>query len=136
LFGGGGGAGSSQNNGGAGGGGGGGSSYTTGTSTTNTAGSGVSPGNDSDPGRGGAGEGGTGGAVTSGGVAGTDGRVIIMYSTGGGAANEVRPELYWARISTNDNNKIVESANPGPGLCTDWCTDGDYNLPVALTGLS
>jgi len=61
-------------------GGGGGSSYTTGTDAATVAGSGVNPGNASDPERvGNAGLGGQGGGVTSNGTGGNSGLLIITY---------------------------------------------------------
>lgn len=132
-FGGGGGGGSVTSNAG-GGGGGGGSSLTSGTSVTNTSGSSELPGNDNDSDRAGAGQGGTGGGDSSSGTSGTDGRVIVSYSSGGGSVNEVRPEIYWAHFDTVD--KTIKSPSPGTDPCTDWCTDAAYNLPSGRAGLS
>jgi hypothetical protein len=132
-FGGGGGSASASGNAG-GGGGGGGSSYTTGSSTSTATGTNTVPGNSSDTDRAGAGEGGGGGATSSSGSAGTNGLVIISYATGGGSANEARPEVYWARFNTT--NKTIESATPGISACTDWCTDDAYDLPSARAGHS
>jgi hypothetical protein len=115
-----------------GGGGGGGSSYATGTSQTLTGGSGATPGNNADSSRGGAGQGGTGGVGTNSGTAGSNGIVVIEYSTGGGSGP--RSDVYWAQLSTTNNS--IESANPGSGTCTDWCTDSSYDLPEARAGMS
>lgn len=117
-----------------GGGGGGGSSYTTGTSTTNTAGSGTTPGNSGDSDRSGSGVGGAGGVGTSPGtgVNGTDGRVIVSYDVGGTSGPQ--PTFYWAQFSAA--NQSVESSNPGVGVCTDWCTSSVYDLPDERVGFS
>jgi len=64
-----------------GGGGGGGSSYTSGSNITNTAGSGQTPGNSSDPDVGSAGQGGNGGNTGANGSVGTSGKVIISYGS-------------------------------------------------------
>jgi hypothetical protein len=82
LYGGGGGS-SAQAGDAGGGGGGGGVGYVVGgaTSVTTTAGSGSSPGNSGDSDRAGAGNGGSGGGTGSNGSAGTDGIVIISYTT-------------------------------------------------------
>ncbi len=117
-----------------GGGGGGGSSYVTGTLTNRTAGSGVTPGNNADPDRGSAGEGGAGGTFTGSngttGSAGNDGKTIVSYTTGtGGGAQST---VFWGRLSTETS--AIESANPGTGTCTNWCTDPAYNLPSPREG--
>ncbi|HEX9678997.1 MAG TPA: hypothetical protein VGA08_00005, partial [Candidatus Saccharimonadales bacterium] len=52
----------------------------------------------------------------------------------GDTGNEVRPGVYWARLSTS--NSEIESPNPGAGACTDWCTDSAYDLPNERAGLS
>ncbi len=115
-----------------GGGGGGGSSYTgTGTSsTTNTAGSGASPGNASDSARSGAGNGGTGGAPFANGSNGTNGLIVISYGSGTGVSSTVS----WAELNTNTGT--VDSANPGGGTCSGWCTSSAYSLPGARANFS
>ncbi len=128
YFGGGSGSGSAVNN--AGGGGGGGSSLTTGTATTDTGGSGQTPGNSSDPDIGSAGQGGGGGARRAAGTAGTGGLVIISYTSTPTALNTVN----WAQFSTTDGS--ITSPNPGNGACTGWCTNTAYNLPTSLNNLS
>ncbi len=132
YFGGGGGAGSTSNNAQAGGGGGGGSSYTiTGsTGVSNTAGSGAIPGNSSDASRNGAGGGGTGGAALGTGIVGSDGIVIITY----GSVSSVSASVSWAKFNTS--TKEIDSANPGSGTCSGWCTTATYNLPQGRTNFS
>ncbi len=115
----------------AGGGGGGGSDIVTGTGTVETAGSGATPGNNSDSQRNGAGQGGTGATATSGNSAGTAGAVVISYTTTGPATSS---SVYWAKF--NPNTGAIESPNPGTGACSGWCTNSAYNLPASLKGLS
>ncbi|MEQ9289314.1 MAG: T9SS type A sorting domain-containing protein [Cyclobacteriaceae bacterium] len=82
----GGGGGSSANGGDAGGGGGGGGSgFVTGSSTTLTAGSGTTPGNNGDSDRAGSGDGGSGGGTDSDGSDGDDGILLITYTLPPGA---------------------------------------------------
>ncbi|MGH7240872.1 MAG: hypothetical protein ACREGB_01090, partial [Candidatus Saccharimonadales bacterium] len=81
-----------------GGGGGGGSSLVTGANTTQTAGSGTTPGNSSDSFRNSAGVGGTG-ATTTTGAAGTAGIVVITV-TGSTVSNTAT--VNWAKFSTTD----------------------------------
>ncbi len=106
-----------------GGGGGGGSSYTTGTGASTSAGTGTTPGNDSDADRAGAGNAGTGGASRTAGTAGTNGIVIITYASDTGVTDTVS----WAHLNTSDGT--IESANPGSGACSGWCTSSQYKLP-------
>lgn len=134
-FGGGGGGSNAANNNRGGGGGGGGSSYINPTglvagTDVQTTGSGATPGNSGDSDRGTAGDGGAGGTTTSGGVAGVDGKIVLSYTTTGSISNK----LYWAQFNSTTN--AIESPNPGAGVCTGWCNDAAYDLPVALTGLS
>lgn len=121
FFGGGGGSGSNNNSGG--GGGGGGSSYLPGGSLT--AGSGINPGNAADPARNGAGAGGGGGAVNGVGSGGGDGLVVITFGSGGTAVSQ---SLSWAKF--NPATGTIDSANPGSGTCSGWCTTAAYNLPA------
>ena len=127
--GGGGGSGNADYNGG--GGGGGASSYTTGTSTTNTAGSGTSPGNSGDGDRNSVGDGGGGGSATAGpnqGTNGDDGSVLITVS---GANAVATGSIYWAKFNTS--SYAVQATNPGSGTCTNWCTNSAYDLPSSAT---
>jgi hypothetical protein len=126
YFGGGGGSGSGANEGG--GGGGGGSSYSSGTSTTNTAGSGTIPGNSSDSARNGAGDGGNGGGGDGGN--GANGLVIINAGTGSVNTSDVT----WAQFNTASGT--IDSANPGNGACGGWCTTTSYSLPASRSSLS
>jgi hypothetical protein len=114
-------------------GGGGGSSYTiTGaTNVTNATGSNTSPGNSSDPYRNSAGNGGTGGAIAGVGTAGANGLIAITYGANGSSVSEA---VSWAKF--NSNNGTIESANPGNGSCSGWCTTAAYNLPSARTNFS
>lgn len=116
----------------AGGGGGGGSSYTIAGSTgvTNTAGSGATPGNSSDASRNGAADGGTGGAALGNGVAGDNGLAIITYGTG----TVVNQTVSWAQF--NQTTGTIDSANPGNGACSGWCTSSSYNLPASRSNFS
>jgi len=133
YYGGAGGGATSSTNGAAGGGGGGGSSYTIGTATsvTNTAGSGTSPGNSGDSDRGGAGDGGAGGSSLNNGTAGDNGIVVITWS-GGGYSNS--SAVNWAKFNTTSG--AIDSANPGNGACSGWCTASAYNLPSPRTNLA
>lgn len=125
YYGGGGGSGSDAAN--SAGGGGGGSSYTTGGSAT--AGSGTTPGNSGDSDRAGAGAAGSGGGTGANGTAGSAGIVVITY-TGDGTSKTVS----WAKFNTSDGT--IQSANPGNGACSGWCTSSDYDLPVGLKNFS
>ncbi len=134
-FGGGGGGSNAANNNRGGGGGGGGSSYINSTGLVagtdiETVGSGQTPGNSGDADRSTAGEGGNGGTTTSGGAAGTDGRIVVSYTDVG----TITDKVYWAQFNATTN--AIESPNPGAGVCAGWCNSTAYDLPVALTGLS
>jgi N-acetylneuraminic acid mutarotase len=130
YFGGGGGSQSSTSSGG--GGGGGGSSYTnTLTGVTDTAGSGTSPGNSGDSSRNGAGNGGGGGAIGANGTTGSTGLVIISYGSGTAAATQ---SVDWAKFDATTG--AIDSANPGSGTCSGWCTTAAYNLPAARSHFS
>jgi hypothetical protein len=133
YFGGGGGSTTTNANGNAGGGGGGGSSYTVpgATSVSNTAGSGTAPGNAADASRGGAGTGGGGGASQGQGSTGSNGLVSVTYGSGGTTVN---PSVSWAKFNTTSGE--IDSANPGSGTCSGWCTTAAYNLPQARANFS
>ncbi len=107
-------------------GGGGGSSYTDdeATSVTNQAGSGQIPYNSADPYRNGAATGGNGGAIAGVGTAGANGLIVITYGSGGTTTNQ---SVSWAQFNTSTGT--VDSANPGSGVCSGWCTSSLYNLP-------
>ncbi len=113
-----------------GGGGGGGSSYTTGTSITNSGGSGTTPGNSTDGVRGNSGNGGGGGPTNSSGTPGNSGLVVITYGSGATNTNTVN----WAQF--NQSTGTIDSADPGAGACSGWCSTPDYALPAARTNLS
>ncbi|HEU5005007.1 MAG TPA: hypothetical protein VFT49_02905 [Candidatus Saccharimonadales bacterium] len=126
YYGGGGGSGSTSRNGA--GGGGGGSSYSSGSNTTDTAGSGQTPGNGSDPANNGAGTGGNGSGNN--GSGGSNGLVIINAGTGSVNTSDVT----WAQFNTDSG--AIDSANPGNGTCGGWCTTTAYSLPAARSALS
>jgi hypothetical protein len=105
------------------GGGGGGSDLVTGTGTTETAGSGTTPGNSGDSVRNGAGQGGTGGVSAAASTSGSNGLVFITYGSGATVTGSVA----WAKFSTS--NGTIGSPDPGTGTCTGWCTDSAYDLP-------
>ncbi len=132
YFGGGGGSGTTSTTNSGGGGGGGGSSFTAvgSTSVTNTAGSGATPGNDTDTSRAGAGDGGAGGAIGATGSAGDNGIVIISYGSGATTTASVS----WAKFNTASGT--IDSANPGTGACSGWCSTSAYNLPSARANFS
>lgn len=132
YFGGGGGGASTSNNSQAGGGGGGASSYTDpgSTSVTNTAGSGTNPGNSADVSRSGAGNGGTGGSALGNGATGAGGIAILTYGSGSTTTAAVN----WAQFNTSTGT--IDSANPGSGACSGWCTNSAYNLPSARSNFS
>lgn len=130
YFGGGGGSGSTAATGA--GGGGGGSSYTnTLTGVSNTVGSGVNPGNSGDSSRNGAGSGGTAGTTNNIGNGGADGLVAITYGSGGTAVSSA---VSWAQFNTDSGT--IDSASPGNGACSGWCTTAAYNLPDARSAFS
>jgi len=129
-FGGGGGGSTNANNRG-GGGGGGGSDLVTGTNTTQTIGSGTTPGNSGDTFRNGAGVGGSGATTAGSANAGTAGLVVIVV-TGSPSVNS--STVSWAKFSTS--NGTITSANPGTGNCSGWCSASDYNLPGARNNFS
>ncbi|MEO6109588.1 MAG: hypothetical protein ABIP50_01075 [Candidatus Saccharimonadales bacterium] len=132
YFGGGGGAGSTSSNVQAGGGGGGGSSYTVSGSTgvSNTTGSGSTPGNSGDAARNGAGDGGAGGPQLNSGSTGAGGLALITY----GAGSVTSPSVNWAQFNTTTGT--IDSANPGNGTCSGWCTNSAYDLPSARSSFS
>lgn len=127
----GGGGGSGGQSGGGGGGGGGGSSYTSGSTNTNTAGSGKTPGNSSDPDIGTAGQGGGGGATRANGSDGTSGTVVISYGTG---SSSVTNSVNWAQFDTGTGT--INSPNPGTGACSGWCSQSAYALPDGRANFS
>lgn len=114
------------------GGGGGGSSLVTGANTVMTPGSGQTPGSNADTDRNNAGNGGTGATAFGTATSGTDGAVVITYTTSVPATTTA--SVYWAHFNTTNNS--IESPNPGNGVCVGWCTNAVYNLPAALKGLS
>lgn len=130
LFGGAGGGATSSTTTAAGGGGGGGSSYITGSGTSNTGGSDSTPGNSSDSDRASAADGGGGGAALGAGTAGDSGIIVVSY-TGTVAAVDT---VSWAKFNTSTGT--IESANPGNGVCSGWCTSTSYNLPSPRGALS
>lgn len=133
YFGGGGGGSTTSQNGNAGGGGGGGSSRTDpgATSVTNTAGSGSVPGNSGDAVRNGAGQGGVGGLSLNAGNNGSNGLVSIAYGAGGATTTS---SVNWAKFNTGSGT--IDSANPGTGACSGWCSTAAYNLPAARANFS
>lgn len=132
YFGGGGGSATTSTNGAAGGGGGGGSSYIVSgaTSQQNTAGTNATPGNNTDSARGNAGNGGAAGASQSIGGTGNNGLIMLSY----GAGTTVNSTVSWAQF--NANSGTIDSANPGSGTCSGWCTTSSYNLPAPRTNFS
>lgn len=117
-----------------GGGGGGGSGYVTATGTSNTTqttGSGTTPGGSSDTYRNGAGQGGTGATSGAGATSGSSGAVAILVA-GGATANTAA--VNWAKFSPTDGN--IVSTDPGTGNCSGWCSSSSYDLPAARTNLS
>ncbi len=102
-----------------GGGGGGGSDLVSGSGQTQTAGSGTTPGNNTDTSIGTAGVGGAGTTATSGATAGTDGEVIISFG------------------SSTDSNSIYISPqlNSGGNITSSWTTSST-SFNVARSGLT
>lgn len=131
-YGGGGGAASRNNNSDAGGGGGGASSYIIANASAkqNLSGTGTNPGNSSESARNNAGNGGSGGSSRGSGNSGANGLIMITYGSGESVSSSVN----WAKFNTNDGS--IESANPGNGVCSGWCTTTEYDLPEARTNLS
>lgn len=127
YFGGAGGNGANTTRGGSGGGGG--SSYYTGTGS-NLGGTGTTPGNASDTFRNGSADGGAAGAADNSGTAGDNGLVVVTYSGGLAATQSVN----WAKLNTGSGT--IDSANPGTGACSGWCTTSAYNLPSARSNFS
>lgn len=115
-----------------GGGGGGGSGYVTGTSTVQSVGNYQTPANDSDTQRNGAGSGGSGVNTTTGATNGSDGGIVVTYTST--PATNITDSVQWAHFNTSTN--AIESPNPGTGACAGWCTNTAYNLPTPLRGLS
>jgi hypothetical protein len=128
LYGGGGGGATTSTTNAAGGGGGGGSSYAVSGSTS--AGTGTTPGMDTDSYRNGAGDGGAGGTAGAAGSTGDNGLVVIMYGSGAAPSQAVN----WAQLDTGSGT--INSANPGTGACSGWCTTSAYNLPSARSNFS
>lgn len=103
--------------------GGGGSSYVTGIGGNTQAAAGTTPGNASDADRAGSAVAGTGGATRRAGTDGAGGLIIITYVSDTTATDTVA----WAKFNTTDGS--LESANPGSGTCSGWCTTPQYSLP-------
>jgi hypothetical protein len=68
-----------------------------------------------------------GGSVAAGGFLYNIGGYVSGTTTASAAVN-------WAKFNTTTGT--VDSANPGNGACSSWCTNSAYNLPVALTNFS
>lgn len=125
-----GGTGGSANRSGGGGGGGSSSSSAGTTVSSDLAGSGYLPANDTDPDRGTAGEGGFGEVDTTN-TAGSAGALFFTYLTGTSTAQTT---VAWAKI--NSSSQAIESPNPGNGTCSGWCADSAYALPAARKNAS
>lgn len=67
-----------------------------------------------------------GGTATAGGY---------IYSVGGTTSGSPATQsLNWAKFNTSTGT--VDSANPGNGACSNWCTNSDYNLPAPRANFS
>lgn len=59
----------------------------------------------------------------------------FVYSVGGKNNASNQSDVYWAKFDTS--SKAITSPTPGTtGVCTNWCTSADYNLPAARSALS
>lgn len=71
-------------------------------------------------------------ASWAGGAAGAGGYV---YSVGGATSgSSATQSVNWAKFNTTTGT--VDSANPGNGACSNWCTNSAYNLPAARANFS
>lgn len=117
------------------GGGGGASSLATGANIVQAAGSGNSPGFDPSDTigavRNGAGEGGFGGDSSDSNSTGASGLIVVSVTSAPSAPTNT---VSWSQINTSDGT--LDSADPGNGTCTGWCTNTAYNLPTPRIGFS
>lgn len=58
----------------------------------------------------------------------------FVYEVGGTTSGGTSSSVNWAQFSTSTGT--IESANPGTGACSDWCTDSSYNLPDGRANFS
>jgi hypothetical protein len=60
----------------------------------------------------------------------------FIYNIGGyiSGTTTASQTVNWAKFNTTTGT--VDSANPGNGTCSGWCTDAAYNLPSARTHFS
>jgi hypothetical protein len=58
-----------------------------------------------------------------------------IYSIGGASTTAAATQtVNWAKFNTSTGT--VDSANPGNGTCSNWCTNSVYNLPSARSNFS
>lgn len=58
-----------------------------------------------------------------------------IYSVGGGSSgSSATTSINWAKFNTTTGT--VDSANPGSGTCSGWCTSSAYNLPSGRSNFS
>ena len=56
------------------------------------------------------------------------------YVVGGNNGTTNQASVYWSKFNTTTNE--MSSPNPGNGTCSNWCTNGGYDLPSARKNLS
>lgn len=56
------------------------------------------------------------------------------YVVGGNNSTTNQASVYWSKFNTTTNE--ISSPNPGNGTCSDWCTNGGYDLPSPRKNLS
>ncbi len=58
----------------------------------------------------------------------------FAYQVGGTTASGTSSAVNWAQFNTTTG--AIDSANPGAGTCSSWCTDSSYNLPDGRANFS
>jgi N-acetylneuraminic acid mutarotase len=57
-----------------------------------------------------------------------------IYSVGGTTSSSTSTSVNWAQLNTTTST--VDSANPGSGACSTWCSDSAYALPDGRSNFS
>lgn len=57
-----------------------------------------------------------------------------VYQVGGTTSSGNSSAVNWAQFNTNTGT--IDSANPGNGACSGWCTNSAYNLPDGRSNFS
>lgn len=57
-----------------------------------------------------------------------------IYQVGGTTSSGTSTTVNWAQFNTTTG--AIDSANPGTGACSGWCSDSTYNLPDGRANFS